>query len=670
MATELSNVPLNPGKWSNAADIINENSSKINTEFIKLENATTKFKGFFTSLSQLQAAWPSPIVGDTAWVGETYPGVVYRCNVAGAWLATTDVPPSNTVNISEYATQDAVSNEFASVRSDLNEIGSITENSLVSDFNIADENKNIIVEFNGGHIKTKNFDSKTARQDIDKANNDIELTNERIIPVQDSIDSDLEISDEDENIIVAFKDGHIKTKNFDSKAPSEVKLANTDESDFAIVDENQNIIQAIQSGYPVTKNFNGRSVTKKIELLTEKLYEKLEEWMETWSRMPKLEDNPLAKIRFDGGMARIFRNWGFIGDSLSSGEMYGRIVSRPTFTEITDSAITVDGIVSDNTSIITDSIIVTGYKPSVQLAFEENTLLSGKVLMASVSNGVYTPLIIGDASLTYSLEITTDSTIIISYPSANKPSVLFQNVYVKDNYDLSWGQQLARILGASGYNFSVGGEHCKRWCIGEDNQRRWQKAQTDLKDVYVIALSQNDRNYWMTGKVNFVDYPCVTSYPDQSQYGSLILSDNDVMLDIDLNNYENNLNSFAGWYAGVIQRIKSVRKDAPIFCVTNPNPNFSEWNQVIRIIITNINNYYGKKTIWLIDLAAYNPINLTMRANTDLNGHKSSFGYLYDAYQISTYIDWLIRNNISDFKGSSLVGTDAVVDDFDTFLID
>ena len=77
--------------------------------------------GCFSTSTSLSAKWPSPLVGDTAWVGETYPGVVYRCDVAGTWLATTDVPPSNTVNLSEYATQDAVSNEFVSVRSDLNE---------------------------------------------------------------------------------------------------------------------------------------------------------------------------------------------------------------------------------------------------------------------------------------------------------------------------------------------------------------------------------------------------------------------------------------------------------------------------------------------------------------------------------------------------------------------
>ncbi len=118
---ELNQIPQNPNNWGNVADLLNDNSGKIEAETAKLNNATTKFKGYFTTSTALSAKWPSPLVGDTAWVGATYPGVVYRCNVAGTWLATTGVPPSNTVNLSEYATQDAVSNEFASVRSDLSE---------------------------------------------------------------------------------------------------------------------------------------------------------------------------------------------------------------------------------------------------------------------------------------------------------------------------------------------------------------------------------------------------------------------------------------------------------------------------------------------------------------------------------------------------------------------
>ena len=191
-----------------------------------------------------------------------------------------------------------------------------------------------------------------------------------------------------------------------------------------------------------------------------------------------------------------------------------------------------------------------------------------------------------------------------------------------------------------------------------------------MKDVYTIALGVNDAGYWLNGQTSVVDYPCVTAYPQQSQYGSLTITENDVMADIDLADYENNQNSYAGWYAGIIQRLKSVRKDAIIFCITNPSgSNISEWNQVIRIIVNKLNAYYGKETIFLVDLREYNPITPKMDDNCNLNGHYSAFGYLYSAYQISSYIDWIIRNNIDQFRGTSLIGTGSVVNDFDTFLI-
>jgi len=73
-----------------------------------------------------------------------------------------------------------------------------------SDLEFSDENNNCIVEFKNGHIKTKNFDSS------DIPSTDIG------IDIDDIEKSDLEFSDENSNCIVTFKDGHIKTKNFDS----------------------------------------------------------------------------------------------------------------------------------------------------------------------------------------------------------------------------------------------------------------------------------------------------------------------------------------------------------------------------------------------------------------------------------------------------------------------
>jgi hypothetical protein len=59
----------------------------------------------------------------------------------------------------------------------------------------------VLVRFKDGHIKTKNFDS---------ANMDV--------TTDDALNADLTLSDDAGNVLAMFKDGHIKTKNFDSSS--------------------------------------------------------------------------------------------------------------------------------------------------------------------------------------------------------------------------------------------------------------------------------------------------------------------------------------------------------------------------------------------------------------------------------------------------------------------
>ena len=70
-----------------------------------------------------------------------------------------------------------------------------------ADLNLGDENGEVVVQFEGGHIKTKNFDSR--KSGIDASN--------------DASSADLSLGDENGEVVVQFEGGHIKTKNFDSR---------------------------------------------------------------------------------------------------------------------------------------------------------------------------------------------------------------------------------------------------------------------------------------------------------------------------------------------------------------------------------------------------------------------------------------------------------------------
>ena len=69
---------------------------------------------------------------------------------------------------------------------------------------------------------------------------------------------DFALMDSYNNALVLFKDGHIITKNFNSKDSSEMKVANIDDADFMIMDDSNNAIALFKDGHIQTKNFNSK----------------------------------------------------------------------------------------------------------------------------------------------------------------------------------------------------------------------------------------------------------------------------------------------------------------------------------------------------------------------------------------------------------------------------
>ena len=83
----------------------------------------------------------------------------------------------------------------------------IQQSTTNADFEIADQNNKVLVRFRDGEIETKNFRSEETPFNID------------------GDDADLTIEDELGNVLVRFKDGGIRTKNFDSQLTSELPLS-------------------------------------------------------------------------------------------------------------------------------------------------------------------------------------------------------------------------------------------------------------------------------------------------------------------------------------------------------------------------------------------------------------------------------------------------------------
>lgn len=62
--------------------------------------------GLFATAAALEAAYPSPEVGMWAVVGDTMPGPIYRCSVAGSWSATGEDGGVDDIDLTDYAKEE------------------------------------------------------------------------------------------------------------------------------------------------------------------------------------------------------------------------------------------------------------------------------------------------------------------------------------------------------------------------------------------------------------------------------------------------------------------------------------------------------------------------------------------------------------------------------------
>lgn len=95
-----------------------------------------------------------------------------------------------------------------------------SSNAPFVDLNIEDDNHNALVSFAEGHIRTKNFDSsKNAittqqKEKLNSIEEGAQVNDVNVSPLNDL--SDFSVSDPNGNTLLLLRNGHIRTKNFDS----------------------------------------------------------------------------------------------------------------------------------------------------------------------------------------------------------------------------------------------------------------------------------------------------------------------------------------------------------------------------------------------------------------------------------------------------------------------
>lgn len=203
-----------------------------------------------------------------------------------------------------------------------------------------------------------------------------------------------------------------------------------------------------------------------------------------------------------------------------------------------------------------------------------------------------------------------------------------------DYYEYSWGQYIARKCGNTVKNYSVGGLDTRTFhhlaahtkCFTPENACQ----------CYIIALGVNDKYRMMEGVMEF---------------GS--------MSDVDLNDYAKNKDTFVGNYVKIIQRIKELQPKARIFLITAPKSGVDDESQRIMEreaeFIRELPSVFD--FTYLLDLRKYEILyDDEYSKKYCLGGHLSAMGYKRSADVISTYIDYIIRTNVDDFKQVGFIG--------------
>lgn len=203
-------------------------------------------------------------------------------------------------------------------------------------------------------------------------------------------------------------------------------------------------------------------------------------------------------------------------------------------------------------------------------------------------------------------------------------------VHYHDMYEYSWPSFLGRTIGAEIRNFSRGGMTAKEYYSGYADERGfWQPCQ-----AYIIGLGNNDL-FVFNMKAG-----CAA--------------------DIHIGDGDKNPDTFFGWLGKIIDKLKTLQKDARIFLVSMTRDGSSvEHDKLIEYVadeMAKVAQMY--EYCYLIDMTKHAPVyDAKVRDAFAMGYHPNCMGYYIYAKMIGNYMDYLIRKNYKDFFEVPFIGT-------------
>ncbi len=206
-----------------------------------------------------------------------------------------------------------------------------------------------------------------------------------------------------------------------------------------------------------------------------------------------------------------------------------------------------------------------------------------------------------------------------------------------DMFEYSWGQFMARAMGSEVRVFSRGGMTAREYTDSFAEANGFWDADKACQ-AYIIALGVND----VTEVIEHRGLP----------FGSI----EDIKED-----WHDNAATFAGRYGMIVQRMKEIQPDAKFFFMTTPNDVLctaerKEWYRRHAELLYQMAEKF--ENAYVLDLQKYAPdYDEEFRKKFFMSGHMSPCGYAFTAEMIISYIDYIIRHNMEDFKQVGFIGT-------------
>lgn len=200
-----------------------------------------------------------------------------------------------------------------------------------------------------------------------------------------------------------------------------------------------------------------------------------------------------------------------------------------------------------------------------------------------------------------------------------------------DMYEYSWGQYMARMVGAKVFNFSCGGMSARVFW-NEFGKKCGCFDEKNVCQAYILALGVNDARSIELGTLADLNEENFYA-PDQPE-------------------------TFANYYGKILLKLRQMQPKSRIFLMSMPRygePVHDEQAARHAELLHSFAAHFP--FMYVLDFYKYAPVyDDAFHKQFYLGGHLNPMGYMLTAKMTASYIDYIVRHHPEDFAQVGFIG--------------